>query len=147
VKRCRDCGQEKPLDEFYPQPWGDGRRGICRKCHTVETVRSRYRRTQASCPTAIARFLSRVQLTATCWVWRGATTSAGYGLMRLPMKPVPVYAHRFSYVAHIGPISQGLTIDHLCRNRACVNPEHLEPVTNAENNRRGAESRRKAAAA
>ncbi len=48
-----------------------------------------------------------------------------------------VYVHRFSYELHIGPIPEGLVIDHLCRTPACVNPDHLEPVTNAENVRRG----------
>ncbi|WP_375791707.1 HNH endonuclease signature motif containing protein [Actinoplanes campanulatus] len=47
-----------------------------------------------------------------------------------------VTAHRYSYESLIGPIPDGLTIDHLCRNRPCINPDHLEPVTQAENNRR-----------
>ncbi len=67
-----------------------------------------------------------------CWEWTGANT-AGYGVYgRGPQKLV----HRMSYELHIGPIPAGLQIDHLCRNRCCLNPDHLEVVTGAENLRR-----------
>jgi hypothetical protein len=52
-------------------------------------------------------------------------------------KPKKYMAHRFSYLKLVGPIPEGLQIDHLCRVRHCVNPDHLEPVTNKENIRRG----------
>lgn len=68
-----------------------------------------------------------------CWRWTGAFQNAGYGQYGKP----PVLAHRWAYELHVGPIATGLVIDHLCRNRWCVNPKHLEVVTLAENILRG----------
>lgn len=70
-----------------------------------------------------------------CWIWMGAATRQGYG--RLSAQGIPTPAHRVSYELHKGKIPQGLHIDHLCRNTSCVNPDHLEAVTNKENGRRG----------
>lgn len=72
-----------------------------------------------------------------CWIWRSVIHPKwGYG--RFSFGGKYVQAHRWSYQHFVGPIPKGLHIDHLCRVRACVRPDHLEPVTPAENNRRAA---------
>lgn len=69
-----------------------------------------------------------------CWQWK-AGRNDGYG--RFKLRGHHVYAHRFAYEMLIGSVPDGLTLDHLCRNRACVNPSHLEPVSNRVNVLRG----------
>lgn len=83
------------------------------------------------------RFWSRVQKSYWCWQWTGAgvRTKNGYG--RIMVNGRLIGAHQYSYELLVGPIPKGLTIDHLCRNRGCVNPEHLEPVTHRINILRG----------
>lgn len=69
-----------------------------------------------------------------CWLFTGARNHRGYGQVGVDGKTRS--AHRIAYEALVGPIPDGLHIDHLCRVRNCVRPDHLEPVTNAENRRR-----------
>ena len=66
-----------------------------------------------------------------CWFWRGIVKKNGYTWRAYNRKPGP--AHRIVYRLLVGPIPDGLCLDHLCRNRSCVNPTHLEPVTHAVN--------------
>ena len=70
-----------------------------------------------------------------CWLWAGTIEHNGYGRIKGINKNM--FAHRLSYNLFKGMIPDGLQIDHLCRNRRCVNPEHLEPVTSWENLMRG----------
>lgn len=70
-----------------------------------------------------------------CWIWTGELNRNGYGrVWRLGRR---VMAHRAMYELLVGPIPEGLVLDHLCRVRCCVNPKHLEPVTVRENTIRG----------
>lgn len=86
----------------------------------------------------IDRYFDKVEFTDECWLWTAAKSGVGYGLIqegRADQKLL--YAHRFIYEFCVAPIPDGLVIDHLCRVRHCVNPEHLEVVTLEENSRRG----------
>lgn len=80
-----------------------------------------------------ARFWSKVDASGDCWIWLGAK-GRGYGHLSAGGRFVG--AHRMAYELLVGPIPTGLEIDHLCRNPPCVNPDHLEPVTVRENQRR-----------
>lgn len=82
------------------------------------------------------RLMARVRVDAAgCWVWVGPVNFGGYGRITLNGKTAMV--HRLLYEHHAGPIPAGLQLDHLCRNRPCCNPQHLEPVTSRENSLRG----------
>lgn len=68
-----------------------------------------------------------------CWIWVGAIHRNGYGNVHLSKPRRNAVAHRAVYEHLVGPIPNGLELDHLCRVRCCVNPAHLEPVTQKEN--------------
>lgn len=84
-----------------------------------------------------AKFWARVERQdGGCWLWLGTRTPQGYGMFSVSHK-VSASAHRFAYYQFRGVIPDGLTLDHLCRVRHCVNPDHLEAVRGAENTARG----------
>ena len=94
----------------------------------------------------LTRLLRRVEIDpdTECWVWQGSLTSNGYGAIGVTTSfrcTTRAVTHRLVYERVIGPVAEGLELDHLCRNRRCCNPEHLEPVTHLENMRRSANAR------
>ncbi len=86
-------------------------------------------------PSPRERVEARIDRSGDCWVWTGSRSSAGYGQVWSGGTNRGV--HRIMYEQLVGPIPEGPVIDHLCRNPSCCTPAHLEPVTTAENVRRG----------
>lgn len=85
------------------------------------------------------RFLLKLRHHGECLLWRDQPDRKGYGHFKVDGRMWK--AHRWAYERWVGPIPEGLTIDHLCESKACVRLDHLEPVTNAENTRRAMERR------
>lgn len=84
------------------------------------------------------RFFRKVDAVGICWVWTGYCNKDGYGRFNRGAQGMGVAsAHRWAYEYLVGAIPAGMTLDHLCRNRKCVNPDHLEIVTRGANVLRG----------
>lgn len=119
--RCADCNSWRPPEHFADsghQPTSDWLRRPL-----IERWRSKVRVRESG-----------------CWEWVGSRNKHGYGQFWDGNRPN--LAYRTGYELLVGPVPKGLQLDHLCRNRACVRPDHLEPVTSAENTRRGVVARR-----
>ena len=87
-----------------------------------------------------AILVGRAVVNGDCWEWQGSRNDAGYGIFQGRKRAEPGrtrLAHRLLWEEEHGPVPDGMVLDHLCRNRACINLAHLEVVTNAENLRRG----------
>ena len=82
------------------------------------------------------RVLKKIDLTDDCWLWTGSGTGGKEDYGRVYHDGTRSMAHRYIYEQTVGPIPEGLQLDHLCRTPRCVNPDHLEPVTASENARR-----------
>lgn len=124
---CHACHRQRSVDPMTVWRIATGRAsGLCRSCSDAARARV----------DPLPRFLAKVEEDASgCWVWQAHVLPTGYGVFKLRGKMRG--AHRVAYELLVGPIPTGLHLDHLCRNRRCVNPEHLEPVTCLENIRRG----------
>ena len=105
-----------------------------RRCRTCLRDRKRryWDRKRAERP--LRRFVSRINWTGECWLFRGSPIKGDYRMFTIAKKSY--YAHRWAYLYFVGEIPMGLEIDHLCRVHSCVNPDHLEAVTPQENVRR-----------
>lgn len=121
------------------------RRKACEECGQVFTYGGAYKRHMETMHApepaySDGRFFSKVRQDheTGCWVWVGCPTPKGYGLFALrgPYPSVRVSTHKWAYERLIGPVPEGLELDHLCRNRMCCNPLHLEPVTHQVNMQR-----------
>jgi len=145
------CVRGHPFDEANTIRVGTGR--ACRECQrraNRESQRKRRARLAVSGESYPRKLIEGfppidywVDPVSGCWVWQRYLSIDGYALKRRDGKKIP--AHRYYYELYRGPIPTGLMIDHLCRNHACVNPFHLEPVTAKENAARRDRTKRKPA--
>lgn len=115
--------------------------GCERSCHARGWCGAHYRRwlvngSTDDRPSSEERFWAKVNVDGLggCWLWTASLNKYGYARFKSGFH---VTGHRFAYELLVGPIPKGLQLDHLCRVRHCVNPDHLEPVTNHENLLRG----------
>lgn len=138
-KRKPYCGRGHPHNEENSYFTADGRRS-CRACRYLAHIEMLKRRKLGSPPRKLSkeeRFWREVDQSdgpTSCWLWQGRSKDPkGYGMYNGKR------AHRLAWeLANGRPIPEGLTIDHLCRNKPCCNPNHLEPVSSGENSRRAA---------
>ncbi len=116
-------------------------RGLCRSCYS-RLLKNGYPSPKAR-PSVEDRFWAKVDKATgpdDCWTWTGSKNHRGYGLFSKYGCYSPT-AHRTAWMITRGSIPEGLQLDHLCRNKECVNPAHLEPVTGHENMKRAVASR------
>lgn len=150
MKTCKACGITKDTAEFYPLPHtSDGLNWRCIHCQNEYNRAHSLKRALAKCHPAVLKafsaapierlrkFAPKVAFTKTCWLWRGNKhPDSGYARIWFDRHDDRL-AHRVAFEWARGAIPDGLVLDHICRVRHCVNPDHLEPVTSGENVLRG----------
>ena len=108
----------------------------CRECRRIAAEKQSRKRgilKRGTIEYRKALFEKHIVKTDTCWIFIGYTDAKGYGRVGNPNFKNLSMAHRYSYELYKEPIPEGLQLDHKCENKSCVNPEHLQPVTNLEN--------------
>lgn len=125
TKPTRICAEEGCGRAFYAKD-------VCQKHY-----QRLWNRAKGARPYHVGTFHERVFTrleVGLCWEWQGARDAFGYGRMTYQGRNQRV--HRLVWIHLVGPVADGMELDHLCRNKSCANPDHLEPVTHAENMRR-----------
>ena len=135
TKTCTKCKVEKSFSEFYRE--AQGKFGIRSQCIDCMIGPGRHLPPGPRPIPWTRRY--REDSETGCWIWTGARGKHGYGMIKFGGKSV--MAHRHVYEQVVGPIPDGLIIDHLCNVKICVNPEHLEPVTQKTNTQRAWDGR------
>lgn len=120
------------VDECESNVGPKGARGWCTKHYQMWRLTGDP--SGSTAPTTRQRFFAKVKKTETCWIWQASKDENGYGMFRDGRSH---RAHRWLFEHTVSTVPDGLVLDHLCRNTSCVNPKHLEPVTNDENLERG----------
>lgn len=134
VKRCTTCGVEKPLGDYYRERLG--RYGVRSKCKPCMLGPGHGKPPGPTPVPILERFKEDEH---GCWLWTGAVGRHGYATVK--WQGVSRVAHRVVWTLLRGEIPRGLVLDHLCNVKHCVNPDHLEPVTNAVNIQRAWDGR------
>lgn len=125
------CGLQTSLAPHtnQPKPWFRG-----------EPVRYIHGHNSGKGPHSVIQYIEEDRgYTTPCWIWQKGEASGGYGRLSVNRRTMPV--HRYFYEKEYGPVPEGKELDHLCRVRLCCRPTHVEPVTRAENLRRGARAK------